>query len=112
LARLPNAGMAIIEAEKLHGYILSPIHPVGRFKAVFFRRLGYSAENWQEFDQQLRELILSHDAAEIEETRFGKKFVVKGPFVGQSGEVVQIVTVGVILKNENVPRFITAYQGG
>jgi hypothetical protein len=91
LARLPNAGIAIIDAEKLYGYILSTTHSVGRFKAVFLRRLGYSAENLQEFDRKLRELILSQDAAaEIEETRFGKKFVIKGPFVGQSGEVMHM----------------------
>lgn len=112
MARLPNAEKAIIEAEKLRDYVLSFAHPVGRFKAAFFHRLGYSAENWETFERSLRELILSQDVTQVEESRYGQKFIVEGPFTGSSGETVQIVTVWVILKRENVPRFITAYPGG
>jgi hypothetical protein len=112
LAILPNAERAIIDAEKVYGYILSFAHPVGRFKAAFFQKLGYSAENWEAFEHQLRELILSQDATRVEESRYGQKFVVEGPLAGSSGETVQIVTVWVILKGEDVPRFITAYPGG
>jgi hypothetical protein len=112
LARLPNAERAIIEADKLRGYVLSSAHPVGRFKAAFFQRLGYSAENWEAFEWSLRELILSQDVAQVEESQYGQKFIVEGPFKGSSGETVQIVTVWVILEGESTPRFITAYPGG
>jgi hypothetical protein len=86
LARLPNAERAIIEADKLRGYVLSSAHPVGRFKAAFFQRLGYSAENWEAFEWSLRELILSQDVAQVEESQYGQKFIVEGPFKGSSGE--------------------------
>lgn len=33
---MPNAEHAIIEQGKLEGYLLSEVHPVGRFKARFF----------------------------------------------------------------------------
>ena len=112
MAILPNAERAVIDAEKLYGYVLSFAHPVGRFKAAYFRRLGYSAENWEAFERSLREVILSQDVTQVEESRYGRKFIIEGPFVGSSGETVQIVTVWVILKDENVPRFITAYPGG
>ena len=112
MARLPNAEKAIIEAEKLRGYVLSFSHPVGRFKAAFFQRLGYTAENWETFELSLREVILSQDVSQIEESRYGRKFIVEGPFAGSSGEMVQIVTIWVILKGESVPRFITAYPRG
>ncbi len=112
MARLPNAIKAIIETEKLRGYILSSTHPVGRFKAAIFRRLGYSTENWEVFERSLRELILTQDASEAEESRYGKKYIVEGLLVGPSGGTMQIVTVWVILKGENIPRFITAYPGG
>ena len=52
--RLPNADQAVIEPQKLHGYLLSPSHPVGRFKARFFTALGYAAEHWQDFESDLR----------------------------------------------------------
>ncbi len=112
MAILPSAERAIIDAEKLYGYILSFDHPVGRFKAAFFRRLGYSAENWEAFERYLRELILSQDATKVEESRYGQKYTVEGPLADSSGETVQIVTVWVILKGEDVPRFVTAYPGG
>ncbi|MBI2847017.1 MAG: hypothetical protein HYX82_03955 [Chloroflexi bacterium] len=112
MARLPNAEKAIIEAKKLRGYILSSAHPVGRFKAAFFGRLGYSAENWEAFERYLRELALSQDVARVEDTRYGQKFVVEGSLVSPSGETVQIVTVWVILKGKDIPRFVTAYPGG
>ncbi len=112
MARLPNAEKAIIETEKLRGYILSSTHPVGRFKAAFFRRLGYSAENWEAFERSLRDLILTQDTRGVEESQYGNKFVVEGTFAGPSGDTVQIVTVWIILKGENVPIFITAYPGG
>jgi len=41
---LPNAYLAEIDPQKLHGYLLSKTHPVGRFKARFFAALGYAAE--------------------------------------------------------------------
>ena len=112
MARLPNAERAIIDTEKLRGYVLSPAHPLGRFKAAFFRRLGYSAENWEAFEERLKEMILSRDATMVEESQYGQKFVVEGTLPVTGGETVQIVTVWVILKEENVPRFVTAYPGG
>ena len=112
MAKLPYAEIAIIEGEKLRGYVLSSAHPVGRFKAAFFSRFGYSAENWEAFEGRLRELILSQDVTRVEETRYGRKFVVEGSLASLSGETVQIVTVWVILKGESIPRFVTAHPGG
>ena len=112
MARLPNAEKAVIDVEKLQAYILSPAHPIGRFKAVFFRKLGYSVDNWEAFEQRLREHILSCDVTKMEESRYGRKFVVEGPMLGLSGDAVQIISVWVILKGEDIPRFVTAYPGG
>lgn len=112
MAKLPNAEKAIIDAEKLQGYVLSFAHPVGRFKAAFFQKPGYSSENWKVFERCLRELILSQDVTKVEESRYGRKFIVEGSIVSPSGETVQIVSVWVILKEESIPRFVTAYPGG
>lgn len=112
MARLPNAEKALIESEKIRGYILSSAHPVGRFKAAFFSRFGYSAENWGEFEQGLKQLIMSEDVSSVEETRYGRKYVVEGSLGSPSGEALQVVTVWVILKGQDRPRFVTAYPGG
>jgi hypothetical protein len=34
--KLPGADHAIVDGAKARDYLLSPEHPVGRFKAVFF----------------------------------------------------------------------------
>ncbi|EKD91393.1 MAG: hypothetical protein ACD_30C00014G0003 [uncultured bacterium] len=39
--KLPNGSKTFISKEKLLNYILSEIHPVGKFKAKFFRNLGF-----------------------------------------------------------------------
>ena len=79
--------------------------------ALHFRDLGYSRDNWEEFEQHLRNQILSQEVAEVEESLYGKKFVIQGPLPGSSGETVQLVTVWVILEGEVIPRFVTAYPG-
>lgn len=38
--RLPAAQLAIVEPAKIRDYLLSPEHPVGRYKASFFNALG------------------------------------------------------------------------
>lgn len=112
MAKLPNADRAIIDTEKIRDYVLSRSHPVGRFKAAVFGRFGYFAESWEIFERNLRELVLSMDVTKVENSRFGQKFIVEGPLVSPSGETMQIVSVWIILKGENVPRFITVYPRG
>jgi len=112
MAKLPNAEKAIIETEKLRSYILSSVHPVGRFKAAFFQRMGYSADNWEAFEEAIRDLISVQDVSKSEMSQYGNKFVVEGPLIGLLGDPVQIVTVWIILNGEEVPQFISAYPGG
>ncbi|MDA0988638.1 MAG: hypothetical protein O2783_05835 [Chloroflexi bacterium] len=112
MAILPNAENAIVDAQKLRGYVLSTAHPAGRFKAAFFARFGYSDGNWEDFERDLRGLILSTDVIRVEESRYGQKFVVEGSLTGPSGVTVQVVSVWVIVRGETVPRFVTVYPGG
>jgi len=55
---LPNADRAVVEDAKVRDYLLSPSHPVGRFKSVFFIALGFSLDQWQ----ILRDALLSSRA--------------------------------------------------
>ena len=111
MKRLPNADKAIIEDSKLTEYILSPVHPIGRFKAAFFRRLGYTLTNREAFEQQLKKLALSENISKTEDIYYGKKYIIKGEIESQSGKSVKVITVWVILKDEDIPRFVTVYPG-
>ena len=110
--KLPNADQAIISQEKLRDYLTSTTHPIGRFKASFFRRLGYTEQNWQSLDEDLRTQHLSHDAEESMPSHYGRKFTITAILRGPAGEEASVTSVWVIRSDEDVPRFVTAYPGG
>jgi hypothetical protein len=109
---LPNAELAEIAAEKLHGYLLSPTHPVGRFKARFFAALGYSARDWQTLEADLRIQHLSQDAEPGAETPHGQPYTIRAILKGPNGESASVVTVWFVRSSDQQPHFVTAYPGG
>jgi hypothetical protein len=108
--KLPNIDKAVISSNKLRDYLLSRSHPIGRFKSIFFNKPGLSVDNWELMEEALRSL-LEGDAQEKDVTEYGNKYEIRGVITGPSGLSVEIVTVWIILKGENHPRFITAYPG-
>jgi hypothetical protein len=103
-----NRNAAVIPAEKLHDYLLSPTHPIGRYKATFFRALGYDPSNWQVLESDLRSLLSLH-AEQLDLTEYGRKYAVSGAITGPNGRIAEIVAVWIILVGEEMPRFVTAY---
>ncbi len=100
----------MIPTEKLRGYLLSSSHPVGRFKGVFFRALGYTDGDWERLEADIRS-ILTNDATVREQTEYGQKLEVRGSITGPAERDAEIVTAWIVLKGESIPRFITAYPG-
>jgi hypothetical protein len=109
--RLPESEKAVIDAEKLRGYLLSPSHPVGRFKAAFFSSLGYTQENWRRFEADLRQQHLTQEAVLRQETSYGRKYEICGRMRGPAGKTSEVISIWIILAGEKVPRFVTAYPG-
>lgn len=107
--RLSNAEQAIIDPRKIREYLLSSGHPVGRFKAFFFTRLGFTTEAWQELRDQLKRVALQGEAEVAERTKYGQKYIVRGTLVGMAGRRAKVLTVWIVLYGEKVPRFVTAY---
>jgi N-acetylglutamate synthase-like GNAT family acetyltransferase len=68
--KLPNPDQAVIQDEKLQGYLLSRAHLVGRFKAAFFNALGYESVNWERLESDIRSL-LRNQARKREKTEYG-----------------------------------------
>jgi hypothetical protein len=109
--RLPNASHTIIEQGKLEGYLLSELHPVGRFKARFFASLGFTAHNWRELDTALRSQHLSEAATPGAVEAFGQSFTIRAILKGPGGAAL-VTSVWFVRTGEAVARFITAYPGG
>ena len=110
--KLPNASRAIIDSAKLRDYLLSPAHPVGRFKAPFFLALGYAQEHWQQLEAALRAQHLSQEAQTAATSPYGQKYEIRAILTGAGGRSAEVVSVWIILADEDAPRFVTAYRGG
>ncbi len=109
--KIPNTENAIIPTEKIKDYLLSESHPVGRFKAVFFNSLGYSAQNWEILVNDIRTILLQNDAEKTEDSEYGQKYKITGKIVGPVKKNAHIITIWIILKDKENPQFVTAYPG-
>ena len=106
--QIPYGNEAIVATEKIRDYLLPPIHPIGRYKAAFFRDLGYAQANWRELERSIRTLLLK-EALLLNSTECGQKFSIAGSISGPNGRVATIATVWIIFTGERAPRFVTAY---
>src|SRR5471030_2789392 len=108
---LSRVTRAEIDSEKLRGYLLSATHPVGRFKARFFAALGYSADDWQTLEADLRIQHLSQDAEPGAVTPHGQPYTIRAILKGPNGESAPLVSVWFIRSSAQEPHFVTAYPG-
>jgi hypothetical protein len=106
--KLPNAELALIEPAKVRDYLLSESHPVGRFKAAFFRGLGFRPERWQELELALRKHAAQHQAFPGERSEYGTKYEVVGSLSGPEGRTAEVLVAWIVRSGENVPRLVTA----
>jgi hypothetical protein len=109
--QLPNPDRAVIDDAKVRDYLLSPSHPVGRFKSVFFAGLGFSQANWQGLRDALLELARSDAATPGQPSAFGQKFEVRGKLRGPSGRQAVVVTVWLVASGQDFANLITAFPG-
>ena len=108
---VPNADRATIDSANVRDYLLSAIHPIGRFKARFFAALGFASNRWEEFAAALRIQHLTQDAEAGMPTVHGQKYRIRAILVGPSGQSAIVVSVWFIPAGGDVPRFVTAYPG-
>lgn len=110
--RLPNADRAVVEARKVREYLLALDHPIGRAKARFFRALGVDQRAWTRLQEALQRHAVDGEAEEQTQSPYGRKFLVRGSLVGPGGAAVPLVSVWIIVPEDDRPRLVTAYPGG
>jgi hypothetical protein len=108
VSTIPNFERAVIEAHKLTDYLLSQEHPLGRSKANFFQRLGFTRDQPNVLEAGLRRLLSTPNEVAMEDTGFGMKYIVDGTLAGPSG-VAAVRTVWIVETGSDLPRFVTAY---
>ena len=106
---LPNASSATVDPSKVRDYLLSPSHPIGRFKAVVFLALGYTQQEWERLRDDLLGLAQKGNAVAAEPSAYGQKYEVSGKLVGPNGRAASFKTIWLVESETSAPRFLTAY---
>jgi hypothetical protein len=109
---LPNSHLALIEREKVAGYLLNPKQPDNGGKAAFFVALGFSSDGWETLADALRKLVLTAHVSREMETGHGIKYIVEGEIEGPLGKTASVRTIWIVDAGTSFPRLVTAYPYG
>lgn len=107
--KIPNSENAFIPLRKLTDYLLSDIHEVGKSKAKFFQSFGFNKINANSLREELLKLVRTYDVSNVVQSEYGIKYTVEGEIQTPYGAAINLKTVWVINRGDNVPRFVTAY---
>ncbi|MBI3609191.1 MAG: hypothetical protein HY204_00615 [Nitrospirae bacterium] len=98
---------AYIAPEKLTRYLLIK-RPIGD-KSEFLKRAGYTIDNWERLEQDIRRQILLNDAVSIERTDYGEYFEIRTSLTGPNGIALRLRTVWMREAQSGITKFITLY---
>jgi len=110
--KLPNAHLAVVDAEKITEYLLNAEHPDNGGKASFFASLGFNREKWTTLAESLRKIGLTAVVSQSMETVHGKKYIVDGDIENPLGKAAWVRTIWIIEAETDFPRLVTAYPFG
>ena len=94
---------AIIAEEKLTKYLLVRLPKDDKSK--FLAQAGYTLDNWQQLEQDLRTQVLTQTAELIEIARYGKKYAVNVRLRGPNGVEISVLTIWMV--TNGTTRFVT-----
>lgn len=106
---LPNGKDAVVEQEKVVGYLLNATHPDGAAKAEFFLRFGFDPDDWIALATALKRHAVSSDVVKTVENVYGTRYSVDGPLETPDGRCPRVRTVWIIERGGRTPRLITAH---
>ncbi|MGF1522662.1 MAG: DUF6883 domain-containing protein [Leptolyngbyaceae cyanobacterium] len=94
---------AIIAEEKLTQYLLVRLPKDDKSK--FLAQAGYTLDNWQQLEQDLRTQVLTQTAEFVETTRYGKKYAIAACLRGPNGVEISVLTIWMV--TNGTTRFVT-----
>lgn len=106
--RVPFLENALIEEQKIVGYLLSESHEKGRGKAKFFKHFGFSVAQWDKLKQAFLRHLIENPVAEIVSSEEAVKYVVEGPLHTPIGRSPRVRAIWRIENGTTFPRLITA----
>ncbi len=97
----------LIAQEKLRQYLLTLRKR--NDKSQWLAQAGYTLENWQVLEKDLRNQILSVDAALTENTEYGQMYEIKRKLIGPNGKNLPVCTIWMTETATGNTKFITMY---
>lgn len=94
---------SVIAAEKLKDYLL--VQQPKDDKSKFLSRAGYTLDNWEDLEQDLRTQVLTQPAEFAERTRFGNKYIIRAKMKGRNSVTISVLTVWI--EKAGITRFVT-----
>jgi hypothetical protein len=98
---------AEIAPEKLTRYLLVK-RPIGD-KSEFLKRAGYTLDNWQQLEQDIRQQLLPEEAVAVKQTGYGEYFAIMASLTGPNGVALRMKTVWMTEFKNGITKFITLY---
>ena len=93
----------IIDSLKITHYLL--VAKDKNDKSKFLKELGYTIENWQELEADIRKIVIENEAIFQKAAPFdGKLFEVKGQLRN-----LEVVTIWLLLESPTIFRFVTLF---
>jgi len=105
--KLPNADRAVIESGKLTDYLLNLSHKRGGTKAKLLIQCGYSQDNWQQLEIDIRNSHLCAEVDTVRETMYGARYEISACLPTPTGRQLLVRTIWQMDTGTNFPRFIT-----
>jgi len=107
--KLPSAHRAVMDRDKITGYLLNPAHPDNGGKASFFLALGFRPDDWQTLAAALRKLAAETPVAKEMESAHGLKYILVGKIETPGGRSPTVRTIWIVDQGRDIPRLVTAY---
>lgn len=105
--KIPNSDRAVIDPSKLTEYLLNTEHKRGGSKAKLLIKFGYSIENWQQLETDIRRFHLIEDVNLITKTAYGNRYQISANLITPIARPLLVKTVWQIDINTDFPRLIT-----
>lgn len=96
-----------IDHEKLIKYLL--VLRKRNDKSQWLAEAGYTLKNWKVLESDIREQVLSIDAAPTEKTEYGQIYEIRGKMVGPNGKSLAVCTIWMTERATEETKFITMY---
>ena len=105
----PDFAGGIAAKAKVHGYLLSLLHPVGQSKARFFYQVGFTQGNWHLLAEALINLACVNEVVKVAPGYFGVKYTIDGVLLTPSNMRPIVRTVWIVEAMGMPPRLVTAH---